>query len=427
MKVIRLLGLQGNRRLARFQFADCENIAKWLRLTLVKYLFLHGRNPQLSAAELGALLGSTLERQGEGFFFEGALPSLPNEFLRRLGGMLEILEICAEAVAPGALLDEVLLLLRDEAATRSGKFQFGVTVRPDSGTTGLLKKLLPSLKKNLREHGISSIFLNKNFCNLNRVFALKQKLPQRGASIHLLQKDGLYTVALARAIQDVDAYSQRDYGKPFRDAAVGMLPPKLAQILINLASPGTNPPSLIIDPLCGSGTILMEALLMGYSVIGSDKDARLVEGAKKNVEWLQKLYPQTRSLGVHIAQQDACAANSQPLPSNSVIVTEPYLGPPLLKFPDAPRLVRIQKELTELYIAFFKALATKAKKGTPVVIIFPVWRDGHKAVRLASVVVAKLEALGYSSSAFAPLHTDSLLYDRPDQIVGREIIRFVRN
>ena len=36
------------------------------------------------------------------------------------------------------------------------------------------------------------------------------------------------------AIQDIENYTKRDYERPARDAKTGMLPPKLAQIMINL-------------------------------------------------------------------------------------------------------------------------------------------------------------------------------------------------
>jgi hypothetical protein len=39
------------------------------------------------------------------------------------------------------------------------------------------------------------------------------------------------------ALQDFESYSKRDYGRPARDPRTGSLPPKLAQILINLAEP----------------------------------------------------------------------------------------------------------------------------------------------------------------------------------------------
>ncbi len=69
-------------------------------------------------------------------------------------------------------------------------------------------------------------------------------------------------------IQDIDAYAERDLEKS-RDMAVGMLPPKLAQTMINLAIGPTlvNEKIHLYDPFCGLGTVQIESLYMGISQI----------------------------------------------------------------------------------------------------------------------------------------------------------------
>ena len=80
-------------------------------------------------------------------------------------------------------------------------------------------------------------------------------------------------------VQNISAYAMRDQKRPKRDAFVGMLPPKLAQIMINLALGDQEPKDkLLLDPFCGTGVLLQEALLMGLKVYGTDlsqKDDRL--------------------------------------------------------------------------------------------------------------------------------------------------------
>ena len=84
--------------------------------------------------------------------------------------------------------------------------------------------------------------------------------------------------------------SRLDFGRPARDDFSGMLPPKLAQIMINLAQV-QNPEALIIDPFCGSGTILSEALLMGYKdLLGSDISPKAIADTYKNISWIKDLY-----------------------------------------------------------------------------------------------------------------------------------------
>jgi len=90
------------------------------------------------------------------------------------------------------------------------------------------------------------------------------------------------------AVQDVEGYSERDYNRPSRDAKVGMTPPKLAQIMINLA--GLKDGDTVYDPFCGVGTIMQEALLNDYRVIGSDANSAQVENCRSNLSWISKKY-----------------------------------------------------------------------------------------------------------------------------------------
>jgi tRNA G10 N-methylase Trm11 len=411
-----------------------------------KYAFILGRNPELSIAELGASLREiSVTPQKAAVFFSGELPEAPQDFLNRLGGTVEILEIFEENLPQADILKVVEKFLLEQCRTHAGKCAFALNLWPENKKSQVLKFLLPRLKKSLRANGISANFMNKNFQNVSPVFASKQGLIGRKTNIGVFDiGDGKVSLGFTVALQDFEAYSKRDYGKPFRDPAVGMLPPKLAQIMVNLGSSPqlltTNylpagqagKPQTISDPFCGTGTILMEALLMGYDVIGSDKDARLVDGAQQNIDWLRKAFQ--KNVHVHtkaqLFQKDTTAlvktdiALEQPF----AIVTEPYLGPALISFPAEKFLEKLTGELENLYIDFFASMAKWLPKKTPVVFVFPYWKKkGSARLHLAPPLVAKIEALGYSKTTFVPLQTTSLFYDRPDSIVGREIVRFVKN
>src|SRR5690606_11272313 len=57
----------------------------------------------------------------------------------------------------------------------------------------------------------------------------------QGMEIVLVQHGSNVHIAQTVREQDIEAYAKRDQNRPKRDARVGMLPPKLAQILTNLA------------------------------------------------------------------------------------------------------------------------------------------------------------------------------------------------
>src|SRR6185503_10002944 len=98
-------------------------------------------------------------------------------------------------------------------------------------------------------------------------------------------------------VQDIEAYGARDQARPARDARVGMLPPKLAQIMLNLSAGPLRASAeelarlRVLDPFCGTGVILQEALLMGYSVLGTDIDERMVDYSRRNIKWLFQKNP----------------------------------------------------------------------------------------------------------------------------------------
>ena len=89
-----------------------------------------------------------------------------------------------------------------------------------------------------------------------------------------------FSLAQTEAVQPFEQFSARDFGRPGRDDLSGMLPPKLAIIMINLAQTPLN--SILLDPFCGSGTILSEAVLLGYTnLIGTDISEKAIADSKK--------------------------------------------------------------------------------------------------------------------------------------------------
>ncbi len=59
---------------------------------------------------------------------------------------------------------------------------------------------------------------------------------------------------------------------------------RLARAIINIAVP--DPSGLrVIDPCCGIGTVLVEALSMGIQIVGSDRNPLVVKGARENITY----------------------------------------------------------------------------------------------------------------------------------------------
>lgn len=92
-----------------------------------------------------------------------------------------------------------------------------------------------------------------------------------------------HQVYLCSVIADVDRgqYERRKpHHRPFSHPI--SLHPRMARALVNLS--GIAPGETLLDPFCGTGGILIEAGLIGASVIGVDIKQKTVEGCRANLE-----------------------------------------------------------------------------------------------------------------------------------------------
>jgi tRNA (guanine10-N2)-dimethyltransferase len=57
--------------------------------------------------------------------------------------------------------------------------------------------------------------------------------------------------------------------------------PLLARALVNVA--GARPGARVLDPMCGTGGLLVEAALVGATPVGVDAQRKMVRGARRNL------------------------------------------------------------------------------------------------------------------------------------------------
>jgi tRNA G10 N-methylase Trm11 len=181
----------------------------------------------------------------------------------------------------------------------------------------------------------------------------------------------------------------------------------------------------VLDPFCGTGVILIECLLRGWNVEASDNATKAVNGSKKNLDWIRKERKiLKKDVSDSVSKHDATKPFSlKTLPD--IVVTETSLGPNLSKKPTKTDVKKMVKESEKLQEAFLQN-ATATLPGVPLVCTWPFWRLGNENVRLEKIWSA-LEKAGYE--AVLPDETEvedadrpSLLYQRKDQFVGREIV-----
>ncbi len=430
-----------------------------------QYAFILGRKYSLSVAELVNFFGSSariLDSSTHVLIASFDKDFLnPQQVLDLLGGTVKIVEIFQKLIPKPESLSDVIaehLLQRHEG--KAGKLLYGVSVYSFAQKDEIiLKNILKNVKKILSQKKVSSRFINHGFKNPENAAIKGERLLQKGSEIVVINgKNGVY-VGETKALQDFESYSDRDFGRPARDPRLGMLPPKLAQIMINLAginnasrlfveekndSKMRHPLSVLWDPFCGVGTVLMEGLLMGYQVVGSDINTEVLQKALKNLEWIctSPLWKSKLAYGhdsprdsFHLFQKDATKLFASDIPRKiDMVVTESYLGPPVSRLPLPESRQRIFNEIRFLTRSFFIGLQKFLPVSTPIVISFPFYRENHRFYFIENLI-EEIESLGFVQvplvsreilENFMVRLTDrgSLLYDRPDQVVGREIFKF---
>ncbi|MBI4435656.1 hypothetical protein HY630_03220 [Candidatus Uhrbacteria bacterium] len=401
--------------------------------------FILGSHPELSIAEIRAVLGQMYHPV---FVSDSVVVIEPidwnlGELLERLAGIVKVGRIAGELNSWNKTEAADLIASLASGAAGKNKISFGLSVYElgDKKTTRFLERDLDQLgleiKKRLKETGRPIRYVKGKEPRLSSAIVETNGLLESGGEFVLLATTSKILIGQTDAVQNFKAWSDRDYGRPARDAKSGMLPPKLARIMINLG--GIDPRgSVLLDPFCGSGTVLMEGALMGFEhLIGSDISTKAVADTKTNMAWLLEqfnLTPPNLSLLVTPAADlpSALTSPSGPPPARGgargggsanvavdLLVTEVFLGNPRVKALDQADALRLESELIPLFRDSFTSLATLLKPTARAVVAFPAYKakDGtwHR-LPLKSL----LESLGYKI-------LDTHLYYREDQLVARDI------
>lgn len=312
-----------------------------------------------------------------------------------------------------------------------GKLKLGLSAYGLPITPAKLNASALTLKKIIRNSASSGtrnvrIVPNKEL-ELNAAQVLHNGLTSPTGWELLLIRDGSGTIlAQTTAIQDIDAYAARDQGRPKRDARVGMLPPKLAQTIVNLAVAQTPPGDdhTVLDPFCGTGVVLQEALLMGFGVSGSDLEPRMVDYTRTNLDWLSNtLMREPTSIDIRLEQGDATAHTWQPIAG--IVACEGYLGQPLASLPSPDKLEQVRSGCSLILRKFLQNIGPQLAPGTRLCLAVPAWqvRPGQfRHLPLLDHELDRLEDLGYNQLSFEHVATEDLIYARADQIVARELL-----
>lgn len=381
-----------------------------------------GSHPHISKEELITLTGASLiTESAEVGLFEGIEDDL-GKLNEKLAGLQKIGSIVGSFTCHS--IDDIAAFLSSMLVAEAGqdRISYGISIY-DLGDTKQfenLKKITHAIgmevKKTLKGYGHKARFVTGRDHALSSVIVTKGRLIHDGAEFCLFATPKGVLVGQTAAVQDFADWSHRDFDRPARDAKRGMLPPKLARMMINLsgAEPST---SRLLDPFCGSGTVLMEAIQLGYGkMVGSDISEQAIDDTKANLEWLEtgKDLP---SIDLHVSKAGNLHAVLDPK-SIDVVVTEPFLGKPRQGRESAQDIQRAVKELAKLYTESFSSIKQTLSPGAKIVIASPVHMLCDEAFPVPTRRI--LKELGYTELPFS----ETLLYRQKGQFVARELVRF---
>ncbi len=373
----------------------------------MKFLFVLGREPQLSLVELEALFSSQNVRRIAPNL--AIVTSNTEPKLDRIGGSLKCARILEES-----LIDYL-------SALPEGKITLGFSDYSKKATAKGTWKLAMKHKNILTRHDRSvRLVPNKDSAAIPSATAHHNQLGKKQNHIEIIKFEEY--VATSIGAQNITAYAKRDQARPARDAFVGMLPPKLAQILINLATSGQNS-GVLLDPFCGTGVVLQEAMLDGYTVYGTDLSDKMIDYSKRNLDWLVEKTPRLQKSNAPKSFLEPGDATSHSWQRGEInyVASEIYLGHPLSNPPADIKLKELKCDAKTLLLGFLRNISPQIASGTTLALAVPAWLRPNGSYSTLDILdeIAKLE---YNIAKYKYAASSELLYYRENQIVARQII-----
>jgi tRNA G10 N-methylase Trm11 len=383
-------------------------------------LFISGKNWMLSLAELTSYFKAR-ETNFEIQFFSGEFFTLSFEkdfdasAIADLGGTIKIGEV--KTKFPTETVKEAFLKkskqaqkqiieslaqsgLVDGMTKSTDKILFGVSVYCTESTlrssSGSIQRFVGSAVKNeLADLGKKSNFMgfasDRKLAQLSHVEVLKKNLVENKAEVLFCIGRNETWVATTVAVHNPFEFQKRDIYKPNQRKIFGM-PPRLARIMVNLSS--CTPGKVLLDPFCGVGTILQEALLERAMVVGMDVNPWCIKAATENLEWLVREY-EVADADFRVLQGDVNRLVEK-IGQEAVdcIVCEPDLGPALRQVPTGPYAEKIIQKLEPLYFGFVEQAYKSLKPGGRLVLVTPYIKTRSKQ-SVTMPIDEKLESLGF--------------------------------
>lgn len=175
-------------------------------------------------------------------------------------------------------------------------------------------------------------------------------------------------------VPGTEGFKERSTERPYVTSGIS-LSSRLARLLVNIS--GVSKGQVLLDPFCGSGTVLGEALLKGADCIGIDRNHGSVERTKENLAWLlsQSQRGGRRPPSYSVITGDATNLRKS-LGDQMVdaIVSEPILMPRLSSPPSLDKARRLIKHASAIYSEALYEMSGVLRSGGRMVLVTPSLR-----------------------------------------------------
>jgi len=351
-----------------------------------KYLFVLGRNPLLSIAEILVYLKTRkiefkLEEKEKDSVLITSNELKPKELIHDLGGTVKIAEILFEGN-----LKEIKEKIEEKELLEwmNEKFYFALNFYG---------------KESEQKNEIEKFFKNKFKSLKKKAFyrkAKKHKIqgfnssPSQVHSWNLIKEQSDFVFFKGKKLYfglTIECFNpkelrDRDNKRPEQQVLYSVSL-RLARILINLSQ--VKKGETLLDPFCGIGTVLQEAMFNGINVLGVELDNKMAGMARKNLSWFEKKY-NTKTKWTVIQGDSSFVKETLQGRKFEAIASEPFLGPYLKIKPREKEAKKIIEELGRLYFAFFKKLALIVKNQRIAIILPEIVCSNGKKIPLTEKV-----------------------------------------
>ena len=382
------------------------------------YLFISGKNWILSLAELTAYFGARnnkfeVQYFSREFFVINIEKNLETSAMADLGGTIKIGQL--KTTLPTQIVKEAFLNKNKQAQKQIAKsiaannipvgmtpekVLFGVSVYFTDNTfspvSGRMQRFIGStIKDELAGLGKKANFMGysseRKQAQLSHVEVLKKNLVENHAEVLFCIGRTETWISTTIAVHNPFEFQKRDVYKP-NQRVIFAIPPRLARIMVNLSA--CTEEKTLLDPFCGVGTILQEALLEKAAVVGMDVNPWCVKATEENLEWLTREY-ELGDADFRILLGDVSRmAEKVGLESMDSIVSEPDLGPALREVPTGPYAQKIIEKLEPLFFGFIEEAYRALKPKGRLVLVTPYIKTRSKEA-VTMPIGDQLERVGF--------------------------------